>query len=83
VKPSETRPGEFEVDFTPNFGGEPRETKTLATRESLEKFLSNLGVPEETQKRAIGDVAGRGTGFISGVLVSQAELEQNWSRVKE
>jgi len=83
VKALETQSGAFDVTFTPNFGGEPRAAKTFASREALEKFLSDLGVPEQSQKRAIGEVISRGIGSISGVLVSQTEVEENWSKVKE
>jgi hypothetical protein len=55
VKASETQSGTFDVTFTANFGGNSREAKTFASRRALEKFLSGLGVCEETLKRAIGD----------------------------
>jgi hypothetical protein len=61
VKASETQSGAF-VTFTPNFGGDPRAAETLAGREALEKFLSDLGVPEETRKRALGEADSRGSG---------------------
>jgi transcriptional regulator with XRE-family HTH domain len=80
VKASETRPDGFDVTFTPNFGGEPRERKTLTSRGTLEKFLSNLGVPEEGQKRAMSEVQSRGSGIISGVNASEAEIEENWPK---
>jgi len=80
VKTSETRPDGFEVTFTPNFGGEPREIRTLTSRETLERFLSDLGVPQEGQKRAMGEIQRRGSGLISGVLVSKAEMEESWSK---
>src|SRR4029077_5484360 len=47
VKTSETESGAFDVTFTPNFGGDPRAAKTFASREALEKFLSDLDLPEE------------------------------------
>jgi transcriptional regulator with XRE-family HTH domain len=78
VNVSETRSGAFEVTFTPNFEGSLRPAKTLATRESLEGFLSDLGVPEEAQKRAIGEVQSRGSVLIPGVLLSQAEMKEYW-----
>jgi transcriptional regulator with XRE-family HTH domain len=80
VKASETRPDEFDVTFTPNFGGEPAERKTLTSRESLERFLSDLGVPQERQKRAMGEIQRRGSGLISGMQVSKAEMEESWSK---
>jgi transcriptional regulator with XRE-family HTH domain len=80
VKTSETLPGGFDVSFTTDFGGEPREAKTLASRESLKEFLSDLNVPEETQKQSVRDVAGRGTGSVSGIQLSQTEIDENWSR---
>lgn len=70
VKASETRSGAFDVAFT------------LAGREALEKFLSDLGVPEETRKRALGAADSRGSGSILGVLVSQAEIEGNWPQLR-
>jgi transcriptional regulator with XRE-family HTH domain len=81
LKASETQPGGFEVTFSPNFGGQPREAKTFASREALEKFLSDLGVPEETQKRAIGEADSRGSGSIPRLQVSQTEVEENWPTV--
>ena len=82
VKASDGQPDGFDVTFTPNFGGEPRELKSLASRESLEEFLSDLAVPEAAQRRAIGDVANRGIGFVSGVLVSRTEVEGDLSKIK-
>jgi transcriptional regulator with XRE-family HTH domain len=82
VKASETQRGGFDLMFTLNFGGDPRETKAIASREALEKCLADLGVPEEMQKRAIGEVESRGSGSIPGVLVTQAEVEENWPRVR-
>ncbi|HLZ52499.1 MAG TPA: helix-turn-helix transcriptional regulator [Candidatus Acidoferrum sp.] len=79
VKASETQSGAFDVTFTPNFGGDPRSAKTLASREALKKFLAALGAPEEAQKRAIGAADNRGRGSIVGLQVSQAELEENWA----
>jgi transcriptional regulator with XRE-family HTH domain len=81
VKASETQRGEFDVAFTPNFGGDPRKAKTLASREALEKLLSYLGVAEETQKRAIAEVDSRGSGSIPRLRVSQTEVEENWPKV--
>jgi hypothetical protein len=72
----------FDVTFTPDFGGDPRAAKTLASREALEKFLSDLGVPKETQKRALGEADSRGSGSILGVLVSQTEIEGNWPQLR-
>jgi transcriptional regulator with XRE-family HTH domain len=80
VKRSETSSDGFDVTFTSNFGGEPREKKTLTSRESLERFLSDLGVPQEGQKRAMGEIQRRGSGLISGVLVSKAEMEESWPK---
>jgi hypothetical protein len=48
----------------------------------LEKFLSDLDVPEQTQKRAIGEVDSRGIGSISGVLMSEAAVEATWPKDK-
>ena len=81
VKKSEIKPGEFDVAFTPNFGGEPRAVKTLASSESLEKFLSELSVPEIEQKRTMSEIESHGSALLSGVLVSQAELEETWPRI--
>jgi transcriptional regulator with XRE-family HTH domain len=81
VKASETQSGAFDVTFTPNFGGDPRAAKTLASRKALEKFLSDLGAPEETQKRAIGEADSRGSGSIPRLQVSQTEVEENWPKV--
>jgi transcriptional regulator with XRE-family HTH domain len=78
VKSSETESGAFNVTFTPNFGGDRRAAKTFASREALETFLSDLAVPQETQRRAIGEADSRGSGSISGVLVSQTVIEGNW-----
>lgn len=73
--------GGFDVAFTPSFGGEPRVRKALATGELLEKFLSDLGVPETQRNRALTDIEDRGSGLLSGVLVSQAALEENWPKI--
>ena len=81
VKVSEIQSGAFDVTFTPNFGGDPRAGKTVASREALEKLLSDLGVSEETQKRAIGDADSRGSGTIPRLQVSQTEVEENWPKV--
>jgi transcriptional regulator with XRE-family HTH domain len=81
MKTSETERGGFEVTFTPNFGGDARKAKTVASREALEKFLADLCVSEETQKRSMGEVDSRGSGSILGVLLSQAEVEENWEKV--
>jgi transcriptional regulator with XRE-family HTH domain len=80
MKRSETERAGFEVTFTGNFGGDLREAKTILGREALEKFLGEVGVSEETQKRVMGEVAGRGSGSIPGVLLSQAEVEDNWPK---
>jgi transcriptional regulator with XRE-family HTH domain len=80
VKASEKQRGAFDVTFTPNFGGDPRSAKTFASRESLEKFLSYLDVPEEKQKRAIGEADSRGTGSIPRLQVSQTEVEEHWTK---
>jgi transcriptional regulator with XRE-family HTH domain len=80
VKASEKQRGAFDVTFTPNFGGDPRSAKTFASRESLEKFLSDLDVPEEKQKRAIGEADSRGTGSIPRLQVSQTEVEEHWAK---
>jgi transcriptional regulator with XRE-family HTH domain len=82
VKTSDPRSGAFDVTFAPNFGGDPRAAKTLASREALEKFLADLAVPQETQRRAIGEADSRGSGSISGVLVSQTEIERNWPQLR-
>jgi transcriptional regulator with XRE-family HTH domain len=81
VKASETQSGAFDVTFTPNFGGDPRAAKTLASREALEEFLLHLGVPEETQKRAIAEADSRGSGSIPRLRVSQTEVEKSWATV--
>lgn len=82
VKGSETQGGAFDVTFTPNFGGNPRAVKIFPSRGALEKFLSDLAVPEQAQKRAIGEVDSRGIGSISGVLMSEAEVEATWPKDK-
>jgi len=81
VKASETQSGAFDVTFTPNFGGDSRGARSLASREALEKFLSNLGVPRETQKRAVGEADSRGSGSIPRLQVSQTEVEENWPKM--
>jgi transcriptional regulator with XRE-family HTH domain len=80
VKVSEIQRGAFDVTFTLNFGGDPRAAKTLASREALENFLSDFGVPEETQKRAIGEADSQGRGSIPRLQVSQTEVEENWPK---
>ena len=82
VKASETQRGAFDVTFTANFGSDQRAAKTVASREALEKFLSDLGVPEETQKRAIGEADSRGSGSISGARITQTEIEGNWPQLR-
>ena len=82
MKASEKQNGAFDVTFTPTFGGTPRATRTIASRESMEKFLSDLGVPEETQKRAIGEADSRGSGSISGARITQTEIEGNWPQLR-
>jgi transcriptional regulator with XRE-family HTH domain len=81
VKASETQSGAFDVTFTPNFGGDPRAAKTVASREVVEKFLSDLGVSEETLKRAIAEADSRGSGSIPRLQVSQTEVEENWPKM--
>ena len=81
VKASETQIRAFDVTFTPSFGGDPRAVKTLTSREALEKFLLDLGVPEGTQKRAIGEADSRGSGSIPRLQVSQTEVEENWPKL--
>jgi len=81
VKASGTQSGALDVTFAPNFGGDPRAAKTFASREALETFLSDLGVPEEMQKRAIGEADSRGSGSIPRFQVSQTEVEENWPKV--
>lgn len=83
VKASEKQSGAFDVAFTPNFGGDQRAAKTFPSREALETFLSDLGLPEETHKRAIGEANSRGSGSIPRVLISRAEVEDNWAKGKE
>jgi transcriptional regulator with XRE-family HTH domain len=80
VQASETQSGAFDVTFAPNFGGERRKGKILATREALEELFSELGVPAEMRKRVIVEVESRGSGSISGVEVSQTEIEENWPK---
>jgi transcriptional regulator with XRE-family HTH domain len=82
LKASETRDGVFDVTFTPTFGGDRREAKTFATLKSLEAFLSDLAVPEETQKRTIGEASSRGSGSIPRLQISQTEVQENWPNVK-
>ena len=82
LKASETRGGAFDVTFTPIFGGDQREAKTFASLKSLQAFLSDLGVPEETQKRTIGEANSRGSGSIPRLQISQTEVEENWPNVK-
>ena len=82
VKASEKQSGAFDVTFTPTVGGTPRATRTITSRESMEKFLLDLGVSEQMQKRASGEVDSRGRGSISGVLVSQTEIEEHWPEKK-
>jgi transcriptional regulator with XRE-family HTH domain len=81
VKASETQSGAFDVTFTPNFGGDPRVAKAFPSHEALEKFLSDLGAPEGTQKRAIGEADSRGSGSIHRLQISQTEVEENWPKV--
>ena len=82
LKASETRDGAFDVTFTHTFGGDQREAKTFATLKSLEAFLSDLAVPEETQKRTIGEASSRGSGSIPRLQISQTEVQENWPNVK-
>lgn len=82
LKASETQGGAFDVTFTPTFGGDQREAKTLSSRKSLEAFLSYLGVAEETQQRTIGEASSRGSGSIPRLQISQTEVEENWPIVK-
>jgi transcriptional regulator with XRE-family HTH domain len=82
LKASETQDGAFDVTFTPTFGGDQREAKTLASLKLLEAFLSDLGVPEETQKRTIGEANSRGSGCIPRLQISQTEVEENWPNAK-
>jgi transcriptional regulator with XRE-family HTH domain len=80
VRRSENRSDGFDVTFTPNCGGDAGGRKTLNSRESLDRFLSELDTPEEQQKRLAAEIEGRGGGLISGVFVSQAEMEENWPK---
>jgi DNA-binding XRE family transcriptional regulator len=81
VRASETQSGAFDATFTLNFGGDARAAKTFASREALQKLLTDLGVPEETQKRVASEVDRRGSGSIPGVLVGQTEIEEHWPKV--
>ena len=76
VKRSEGQPGEFEAVFTPNSAGERQVAKSLASVESLEKFLSDLSVPETEQKRAMSELESRGSAILSGVLFSHAQIDE-------
>ena len=80
VQASEKESGAFNVRFTPTFGSDQRAVKSLPNREALEKFLSDIGLPEETYQRAIGEANGRGCGSIPKVLMSRTEIEGNWTR---
>ena len=82
LKASETRDGAFDVTFTHTFGGDQREAKTFAGLKSLQAFLSDLAVPEETQKRTISEASSRGSGSIPRLQISQTEVEENWPNVK-
>jgi transcriptional regulator with XRE-family HTH domain len=81
VKASEKLDSAFDVTFTPNFGGDQRTAKAFASREALETFLSDLGVSEGTQKRALGEADSRGSGSIPRLQVSQTEVEENWPKL--
>jgi transcriptional regulator with XRE-family HTH domain len=81
VKESEIQPGAFDVAFSPNSGGEPRAVKTIASDELLEKFLSELSVPETEKKRAMSEMKNHASAVLPGVLVSEAELEERWPRI--
>ena len=83
VTASETQPDGFDATFMSSVGGGARRAKTLGSRETLRRFLSGLGVPEEGHKRAMGEVQSRGSGLISGVVVSRTEMEENWPTNKK
>lgn len=78
LKRSKTQSGGFDIAFTPTFGGDSRAVKTLASSELLEKFLSDLSLPDTDKKRALSEIENRGNGLILGVRVSQAELDEHW-----
>ena len=82
LRASETQDGAFDVMFTPTFGGDQREAKTFAGQEPLEAFLANLGVPEETRKRTVGEANSRGSASIPRLQISQTEVEENWPHAK-
>jgi DNA-binding XRE family transcriptional regulator len=64
--------------FAPNFGGGTLEAKPFKNRESLDEFLSALGLSQEINRRAIGELESRGTATIPRISLSQARLEEHW-----
>jgi len=48
----------------------PRAARTFASREALETFLSDLGVPEGIRKCSIREADSRGSGSIPRLQVS-------------
>jgi transcriptional regulator with XRE-family HTH domain len=76
LKRSESGEDGVTAMFAPSFGGEAMEPKLFADRESLNAFLSELDVPQETRRRTLADLEAKGSATIPRVALSQAELQE-------
>lgn len=78
LKRSESDENGFTVMFAPSVGGRAMEPRLFADWESLDVFLSELDVSQETRRRTIADLEARGSTTIPRVALSQAELQEYW-----
>ncbi|MGB9464674.1 MAG: helix-turn-helix domain-containing protein [Candidatus Acidiferrum sp.] len=78
IKRSASGEDGFTVMFSPSFGGGAMEPKLFADRESLDAFLSDLDVPQETRRRTLADLEAKGGAAIPRAALSQAELQEYW-----
>jgi transcriptional regulator with XRE-family HTH domain len=70
--------GSFSVSFAPNFGGGALESKAIAGRDALSKFLAELGISDEASGHAFLELEQAGLASVPRVLLSAVRLRQHW-----
>lgn len=78
LKRIESNEGGFAVMFAPSFGGGAMEPRLLVDADSLNEFLSDLDVSEETRRRTLAELEARGSTTVPRIALSQAELQEYW-----
>jgi transcriptional regulator with XRE-family HTH domain len=78
LKRSESNEGGFAVMFASNSGGGAIEPRLLVDADSLNEFLDDLDVSEETKRRAVAELEAKGSTTVPRIALSQAELQEYW-----